>query len=273
MSCAVSLYLISSLIIAISLRGKRNQGTEEANDDLSKKTALAFAIGAIATVMHLALTARHSFINGQLDFSLGSVAILISGLLCLIFILGGLHLPIRRLGVVVFPLTVLSVLFGWFRNSEPNLLAGWSNAATAHIVVSILSYCLLAIAAIQAILYTYQERQLKKHVSPAMLIALPPLQTMEQLLFRLIWTGFALLSLTLISGMVFTNEIYNRPFEFNHHTILAIMGWLVYVVLLFLRVTQGVRGTQAVYWTIAGFLFIQLGYFGTKLVTESMAVQ
>lgn len=106
-----------------------------------------------------------------------------------------------------------------------------------------------------------------------MLMALPPLQTMEQLLFRLIWTGFILLTLTLLSGAVFSNEIFGKPFEFKHHTILASLGWLVFAILLIKRMSQGLRGSQAVYWTVGGFVLIQLGYFGTKFVSESLAVQ
>ena len=289
--CAISLYLIATLLIIKALRGSKKANDHETADkgslesinnqsqagtstDLfSSQISRAFMVGGLGSLAHIFLAYHYSVQNGLLDFSLGSMAILISGLLCLIFVLGGLALPVRRLGIIVFPLTVISVLFGWFWAAEPSFRQGGSAASTAHIVVSILAYCLLAIASIQALLYTYQERQFKKRVTPAMLIALPPLQTMEQLLFRLIWSGFALLTFTLVSGAIFSNEIYNRPFEFKHHTILASLGWLVFAYLLLQRVTRGIRGSQAVYWTIAGFLLIQLGYFGTKFVTETLAVQ
>jgi len=77
----------------------------------------------------------------------------------------------------------------------------------------------------------------------------------------------------LISGAIFSQEIFGHAFVFKHHTILAFLGWLVFAILLLKRVKQGLRGSQAVIWTISGFLLIQLGYFGTKIVSESLSLQ
>ena len=272
-SCTVGLYSLATFLIAKALCTTSTVLDSNAINISPRQISIAFGIGAMATALHLWLAIRYSVIDTQIDFSLGSMTILISGLLCLIFILGGIGLPVRRLGIIVFPMTIISIMFGWYWGGEQNTIPSWSTAASIHIVVSILAYCLLAIATIQALLYTYQERQFKRRVTPAMLVALPPLQTMERLLFRLIGAGFILLSLTLLSGAIFSVEIYNRPFEFKHHTILAMLGWMVFAILLSLRVLNGIRGAQAVYWTIAGFLLIQLGYFGTKFVTEVLAVQ
>jgi len=280
LASTIGLYLASTALIARYIRSA-NAGNTDTNNTISK----AFVLGWLATLLHLVYAYLFSFSSGILNFSLSSMVVLVSGLICLIYVLGGLSLPIRRLGIIVFPLTVLCLLFSQLWSNEFVTLSS-SNAAadnsasskqsmlaSAHVVIAILAYCLLAIAAIQALLYVYQERQLKRRASPAMLMALPPLQTMEQLLFRLIWTGFMLLTLTLVSGGAFSHEIFGKPFEFKHHTILAALGWLVFAVLLIKRHAQGLRGSQAVYWTVGGFVLIQLGYFGTKIVSETLAVQ
>lgn len=182
-------------------------------------------------------------------------------------------MPIRRLGILVFPFTIISLVFAFFWGNNITLLENQSLAFSSHIVISLLAYCLLAIASIQALLYSYQERQIKHRTNPAMLLALPPLQTMELLLFRLVGFGFAVLSLTLVSGAIFSQEIFGHAFVFKHHTILALLGWLVFAILLFKRVKHGLRGSIAVIWTISGFLLIQLGYFGTKIVSEILSLQ
>lgn len=272
---SISLYLGASAFIAKYLKSPESSSRE------SKNLNFGFGLGWAATLAHLGFAYYFCFNQGAMNFSLGSMTALTSGLLSLIFVLGGLSLPIRRLGIIVFPLVVLCLLFSQLWGKDPSTLAATSHsaatsfhaAASVHIVISILAYCLLTIAAIQALLYQYQERQIKQRATPAMLMALPPLQTMEQLLFRLIWTGFILLTLTLLSGAVFSNEIFGKPFEFKHHTILASLGWLVFAILLIKRMSQGLRGSQAVYWTVGGFVLIQLGYFGTKFVSESLAVQ
>jgi ABC-type uncharacterized transport system permease subunit len=103
-----------------------------------------------------------------------------------------------------------------------------------------------------------------------MLAGLPPLQTMESLLFRLVWMGFILLTAALLSGSVFSHEIFGKAFEFNHHTVLAFIGWCVFATLLYQRINNGIRGLPATTLTLAGFFLIQLGYFGTKIVNESL---
>ncbi len=263
----IALYAVST---AMLLRYIKSYEPGQPNQNAIKR---AFGVGILATGLHLVYAYFFSFSNHALDFSLSSMAVLISGLLCFIYVLGGLSLPIRRLGVMMFPLTIICLLFAQVWGKESIFLNNMSVAASAHIIVSILAYCLLAIASVQAILYVYQEKQIKSHATPAMLMALPPLQTMEVLLFRLVLSGFVLLTLTLLSGAMFSKEIFDKPFEFNHHTILALIGWCVFAILLIKRAVQGLRGSQAVYWTIGGFLIIQLGYFGTKIVSETLAVQ
>jgi len=264
---STALYMAATAVVAWYIRGKSKQS------DTLAMIRVSFGLACLAMIAHLGLISKVSFIHDTLNFSLASMVILVSGIVVLIFLLGGLAMPIRRLGVLVYPMTILSLLFALSWGDEPAMLDRNSMAFNAHILISLSAYALLAIASIQALLYVYQERQIKKRANPTMLMALPPLQTMEMLLFRLLGFGFGLLTLALLSGAAFSQQIFGHAFVFQHHTILAVAGWLVFAVLLFKRVRHGMRGSQAMVWTIAGFLLIQLGYFGTKLVSESLSVQ
>jgi len=245
------------------------------NSSLSSASSLktAMATGFIAAVSHAFYASQVSIINGQLNLGVDSVLILISCILVSLYILGSVLMPIKRLGILVFPITLICLLSAslWSSGTSDNI-SQQNQSFNAHILVSILAFAVLAIAAIQALLYAYQEKQIKLRTNPALLMALPPLQTMEQLLFRLVGVGFVLLSLTLISGALFSQEIFGQAFTFKHHTILALMGWVVFAILLFKRMTTGIRGSQAVIWTISGFLLIKLGYFGTKIISQSLAM-
>lgn len=212
--------------------------------------------------------------TGNLDFSLRSMTLLISAILVSTFLLACFGLEISRLGILVFPLTAISLFFA---ASWPAITITTStyvllpiSAISSHIIVAILAYSFLTLGTIQALLYTYQEKQLKKRAMPNVLANLPPLQTMETLLFRLLGLGFALLTLTLLSGALFSRKIFGYAFDFNHHTVLAIMGWIVFATLLGKHYLSGVRGTHAAIWSLSGFLLIQLGYFGTKFISESL---
>lgn len=266
---AIALYGVATAIALIYLRSIKHSD----DDNAGFKIKASFMVACIAVSFHVAHALNISFIAQSLNFSLSSMMVLMSGLLMVMFLLGGLIMPIRRLGILVYPLTIISLVFSLLWGDQIVMLENRSVAFNAHIIVSLLAYSLLAIAAIQALLYVYQERQIKSRTNPAMLMALPPLQTMELLLFRLVGFGFAILTLTLVSGAIFSQEIFGHPFVFIHHTILPLVGWLVFAILLFKRVKHGLRGSQAVIWTISGFLLIQLGYFGTKIVSESLSLQ
>lgn len=240
----------------------------------NRQSTISLSFAGLALALHF-LAILFSTLNGErLDFGLSSMIMVVSAIVVLIFLLGCLGMEISKLGILVFPLTAISLLFsllwGSPDTSEHSRALLPLSAFSAHVLVSILAYSLVTIATIQSLLYVYHERQFKNRTSPTMLASLPPLQTMEVLLFRLLWISFVLLSLTLLSGIFFSKEIFNQPFEFNHHTVLAVLGWCVFALLLLKRHLSGLRGTQATIWTISGFLLIQLGYFGTKFITESL---
>lgn len=264
---AASGYLCASFLL---LREVRSSADSSGSEQLS---GVAFIAALAGIAGHLGYAWLEDSISIPLNFSLSAMSLLISAILVLVFLAGCLIMPIRRLGILVYPLTALSLLFAFLWDSEANFVSGHGTAFSAHILISILAYSLLTIAAIQALLFYYQDRQIKNHNRAAILMALPPLQTMEQLLFRLLATGFIFLTLTLLSGAIFSQQIFGQAFALKHHTILALLGWLVYATLLFKRVKSGLRGSQAVIWTIAGFVLIQLGYFGTKMVSESLNIQ
>lgn len=131
-----------------------------------------------------------------------------------------------------------------------------------HILLSILSYSLLSIAAIIAVLLGIQDYQLHHHRPGRVLKLLPPLQTMESLMFRLIETGFVMLSFALVSGFMFADDL------FTHKIVFSCIAWLVFLILLLGRHFAGWRGQKAIRWTLAGVASLMLAFFGTKLVLE-----
>jgi ABC-type uncharacterized transport system permease subunit len=97
---------------------------------------------------------------------------------------------------------------------------------------------------------------------------LPPLLTMETLLFRIIGVGFVLLTLTLASGVVFSEQIFGKAWQFNHKVLFGFISWGVFAVLLIGHRFRGWRGRTAVRWTMSGFVFLLLAYIGTQFVLE-----
>lgn len=137
-----------------------------------------------------------------------------------------------------------------------------------HLLIAMLAYSLFTIAALHAALMHFAERSLHHPVRSAILANLPPLLSMETLLFRILWVGFGLLTLTLVTGVLFSEELFDKPVQFTHKTVFGFISWGIYAALLAGRHFQGWRGKVAVRWTLAGFVALLLAYVGSKFVLE-----
>jgi len=145
-----------------------------------------------------------------------------------------------------------------------------------HVAIAILAYSTLTIAAFHAVLMAVQESQL--HTGgpdmrsggwfAAAIDRLPALLTMEKLLFRLIAFGFVLLSLTVGSGILFSEELFGRAFKWDHKTVFTLLSWVLFGVLLAGRHWRGWRGRTALSFTLSGFATLLLAYVGTRFVLE-----
>jgi ABC-type uncharacterized transport system permease subunit len=150
--------------------------------------------------------------------------------------------------------------------SDRLLPADASVGLRLHVLFSILAYSLLSIAALEALMLAWAERQLKRKRPRMIMQFLPPLATMEAFMFQILGVGFLLLSLSLGTGLMFLDDMFAQ--HLVHKTVLSIAAWLVFAALLAGRYYLGWRGRIAVRATIAGFLLLMLAYFGSKIVLE-----
>ncbi len=174
--------------------------------------------------------------------------------------------PIDRLLLVLLPMAALTIAVSVLFDGAYTPRHGLDSGIVAHILVSMLAYSVLALAALQALLLGLQVRELKNKHTRGLIDALPPLQTMESTLFELIWTGFILLGLSILTGAVFLEDIFAQ--HLVHKTTFSICAWAVFGMLLWGRTWLGWRGKTAVRWTLIGFALLMLGYVGSKLVLE-----
>jgi ABC-type uncharacterized transport system permease subunit len=159
----------------------------------------------------------------------------------------------------------------------------------AHLTLAMLAYSLFTIGALHALLMALLEGTLhgdrfragrhdagarpERHGGGPGLLAgplssLPPLLTLERLLFHILTLGFVLLTLTLITGAVFSEEVFGRAIRFNHKTLFAIVSWVIFGLLLAGRWRYGWRGRKALRWTLAGFVTLLIAYVGSRFVLE-----
>lgn len=201
-----------------------------------------------------------------LNFSFFNAAALVALFIVLLLLIATLDKPVSNLGIAVFPLAAALVSLDLIFPEQTRLLANANWQMGLHILSSIIAFSLLNIAALQALLLALQDQQLRSHQPKRLILALPPLQAMETLLFQMIATGLFFLTIALASGFLFIDDLFAQ--HLVHKTVLSIIAWIIFSGLLVGRKRYGWRGKTAIQWTLIGFVLLLLAYFGSKLVLE-----
>lgn len=208
------------------------------------------------------------FAGAGLSFGIGNAVSSIVWLTALVYWLSSFFYRLEVLQTLVAPIAAVAVLLPLLFPSLRPLANTEFPAFTAHILIAMMAYSLLTIAALHALLMAVVERRLHNPSMSSVQVNLPPLLDMEELLFRIIWVGFLLLTLTLISGAVFSEEVFGQPIKLTHKTLFGFISWGVFAALLTGRKLYGWRGRIAIRWTLIGFVILLLAYLGSKFVLE-----
>lgn len=184
--------------------------------------------------------------------------------MALLTVLVGARGRMAALGVIVFPIAaVVAIGYGLVGRQDPQPL-DWP--LQLHAWCALLAYATLALASVLAILSLLQERALRQRRLRGWLRALPPLVELETLLFRTITVGFALLTATLLTGVLFVEDLLAQ--HLAHKTVFSVLSWLAFGALLLGRRLRGWRGAMAVRWTLGAMVLLVLAFFGSNLVLE-----
>jgi ABC-type uncharacterized transport system permease subunit len=220
----------------------------------------------IAALSHTGIIATKLYTQQGLDFSFFSIASFIALIIVIFLLLAALSKPVEKLGIILFPSAALFLLLNTLLPSNAAITQGLSAEMLIHIFSSITAFSLLAIAAVQALLLILQNYYLKNHISGKFVQSLAPLQAMEALLFQMIRSGLLFLSISLLTGFIFIDNLFAQ--HLVHKTILSLLAWIIFSCLLLGKRYYGWRGKTAISWTLYGFASLVLAYFGSKLVLE-----
>ncbi len=179
--------------------------------------------------------------------------------------------PLQNLLVALFPLSAIAVLVSTFGPDTAIVPDDVSFGLLLHVGASILAYSVLTMAAVQAAIVAIQDHQLRHRHTRGIVRILPPLQLMETMLFELLWVGVILLTIAIGSGFLFMDDMFAQ--RLVHKTVLTMVAWVLFSVLLWGHYQLGWRSQTAVRFTLAGFVVLMLAFFGSKLVIELVLQQ
>lgn len=253
------LYIIAAALLAIHLQqGQRRTA------NLGDESPLAVQVPAIVALVAHGIMLINDFSSHGISFGFFSSLAIFAWAITALLLAASLRWPLTALGVMVYPISGLCVLaFGFAAATRGHTDTVTLNLELEiHIAVSVFAYCLLSLAALQACLLAVQDHQLHNHKTGTFVLALPPLQTMERIMFQLIAVGTGLLTLALASGFCVVDD------WLSHKIVFSIIAWLIFTTLLIGRWRAGWRGRRAIRFTLAGISFLMLAFFGSKLVLE-----
>jgi ABC-type uncharacterized transport system permease subunit len=255
---AVSLYLAATLVAMVHFR--RLAAGEQSDK------ALLLSMWGGALLLHGMVLYQRILTPSGVNLAFFHALSIVSVLVAAMVLLTAIKRPLENLAFIVLPIAALCLTLDQVMPTQLAIATPPDSIVQVHILISLIAYSLLSIAALQALVLAVQDGQLHNRRPGGVIRALPPLEWMEHLLFQLIAVGFVLLSLALVTGFVFLEDIFAQ--HLVHKTVLSIVAWFVFAVLLWGRWRFGWRGRTAIRWTLGGFFALMLAYFGSKLVLE-----
>ena len=253
---AVSAFLLYRSVAAGTFDAEKNQATGSAST--------IWLVALAAAALHGWMLIHSTFQTNGLNLAFFNSLSITTWFAVMITLLLNVGRPVINLGLIFFPVTAVVLLFSMLFTSSGTSIV--DTRVQWHVLISVIAYALLTIAAGQSVLVSLQDKRLRSHRPGGFLRALPPLAVMETVLFQLLVATFLMLTLALITGFVFLDDVFAQ--RLVHKTTLSIVAWLLLAVLLTGQWRWGWRGQKAAGMTIGAFLSLLLGYFGSKFVIE-----
>lgn len=251
------LYLTSTYLLAQCIRTSSEKNRRK----------LVLSATGLAVLLHTFALLSVVFVDNQMVFSFGIGLSLIGWIGALTLQTFSFTKRTEMLGIFMFPFAALVVFMPFLLNTGHHL----SYSLGFHVFISIISYSLLGIATAQAILYSIQEKRFQQKDLGKIIKALPPLQLMEKTLYNLVSIGYVFLSIALISGFFFLEDIFAQ--HLVHKTFFSILAWLIYSWFIFGRLSFGWRGQKAAVYTIVAYSLLVPSYIGTQSVLWFLGVK
>lgn len=274
MSAGIVFHLLAALayaVLAISLWRPLSKGGSQVATGKIRRVCLAGAIVLHGIALAQAMLPQHSL---HLGWALALSAAIWLGMV--IFWFEHLLMRIDGLLLILLPAAALAALLGAVFPYGHIVAHANNEWLRIHLIIALTAYGLITVAALQAMLMTALDRQLHRPIEQESnrstlgraLDTMPPLLLQETLLFRLIWIGFSILTLTIITGAVVSMRLSSELAPIDHKTVFTLLSWFTFGILLLGRYRRGWRGRTALRWTLVGFAFLLLSYSGSRFVLD-----
>ena len=227
-----------------------------------------FALCSLTAVLALRAVTAQSFSV----FGLYESLIFFSWLILSIYLFVARKTKSSVNAIFVLPLVVVLLGFSKFIDSAvrplpPALQSHWLGI---HVSFCFLGYACFVLAFCFAVLYLWQEREIKSRKVDRYFFRLPSVGLLDSLGYKTVAFGFVFLSLGLISGSLWAQRAWGRFWSWDPKETWSLIMWLVYLVYLHGRLMQGWKGRRSAYLAIAGFIIMLFTYLGVSFLLPGL---
>lgn len=264
---ALLFYLAGAIYAIIALATE--QPYERAGQSLRVLVAIGFAIHTFSLLLGWKEIGHFPIVN------LKEVCSFLAWAIALYYLIFIPHDKARALPIFVLLCSFLLILVSLLLPDEP-LSLSLSSAITAspftqiifplHVTMLIFSYAAFVVTVAGGVMYLLQERQLKTKHFGAAFRWMPALNTCDELGYRSLTIGFVLLTLGIVTGMMWGNQHDGRFWHNDPKEVLALVTWFVYLAMIHYRITAGWRGRRVAWMAIGGFVAVLITFIGGRVM-------
>ncbi|MGQ0663859.1 MAG: cytochrome c biogenesis protein CcsA [Pseudomonadota bacterium] len=156
----------------------------------------------------------------------------------------------------------------WHHAPERPLGAAPASWLQAHILVAVVAYGLLTLAAVAGTGVFLQERALRSKRPNAFTRQLPSVADGEALQAKLLLASWAVLAAALATGMSIGWLEHRSLLRLDHKTVLSLLAFAMIAALLWFHYRSGLGGRRGARYVLLAYLLLTLAYPGVKFVTD-----
>ncbi|MFC4698849.1 inner membrane protein YpjD [Glaciecola siphonariae] len=262
MSLATTVSVISILLYAIAGTLFAREFFEQRINRTKYASILLMAAAFAHLIVLIMATRGHQ--NEQL--SLTFVAALLALLITLTMLVANRYIRNLVFLPIVCFFSALFVLLHHVFPATTGISLNMSMGLVSHILLSLVAFGVLGISTLYACQLSFINYQLKQKSKMMLHSGLPPLMSVENILYKLMTLGAVLLAVALASGFIFVPNMFADGYA--HKTLLSSLALLTFIVALVLHKSIGLKARSAVIFNLTGIILLGLGYFGSRIVKE-----
>ena len=224
----------------------------------------------VSTLLFVVGSALQTLLCGQLllsqegwSFNAQNAVLLVSWEANIIVLLASIRMLSVRLLIHAVALTAILWVYMW---PAAGVIKPYTWQLDLHILLSITAYAVLSVSSVLALALAWQIKRMKANVFSGPSASMNNLLSNEEKLFKLVVSGWLLLSCALVSGMIFVDGFFADGM--GHKVTFSVIAWLLFGLLIFGRLTKGWRGQKAIKLNLIAMVLLALGYLGSQIVLD-----